>query len=234
MLFCWKEFRGRKDQGHSLLHSLLASSIVKSVGKQYVGFLDRSTAIIGPFSAEMALASLANLVTSIVSQHFLFRTSRLASHAVVPVCTGCSQYFGGHHLTPRIGCSPMISHQEIFQNSICWHGKNNSEVPAGDYQKICAATIRIATNYVRNSKFCTHIIPLRVDMFFSLPYVLGLLAAAHAAPQVKIGKTTLTGSDITGLKLDFFGGMKFSISRISRNPSWLFTYRDPFCRTSSR
>jgi len=27
-----------------------------------------------------------------------------------------------------------------------------------------------------------------------------------AAPQVKIGKTTITGTDITGLKLDFFGG----------------------------
>jgi len=30
---------------------------------------------------------------------------------------------------------------------------------------------------------------------------------AGAAPQVKMGKTTITGRDITDLKLDFFGGV---------------------------
>ena len=51
--------------------------------------------------------------------------------------------------------------------------------------------------------------PLLVDMILSLPYLLGLVAAVHAqaTPQVKIGKTTFVGRDITELKLDFFGGM---------------------------
>ncbi|KAF8802044.1 extracellular triacylglycerol lipase precursor [Phlegmacium glaucopus] len=55
-----------------------------------------------------------------------------------------------------------------------------------------------------------------------LTYVLGLLAVAHAAvsghpappqpatPQIKLGGTTLTGRDITGLQLDFFGGIPFA------------------------
>jgi hypothetical protein len=50
-------------------------------------------------------------------------------------------------------------------------------------------------------------------MILSFFYPLGLLVAvAHAtAPQVQIGKTTLVGLDITGFKLDFFGGMIFTI-----------------------
>ncbi|KAF5350556.1 hypothetical protein D9756_008574 [Leucocoprinus leucothites] len=47
---------------------------------------------------------------------------------------------------------------------------------------------------------------------------LGLLSAAAAAlivvsygaPEVKIGKTTLIGRDVTGLKQDFFGGIPFA------------------------
>jgi acetylcholinesterase len=31
-----------------------------------------------------------------------------------------------------------------------------------------------------------------------------------AAPQLKLGGTTLVGRDITGLKLEFFGGASFS------------------------
>ena len=48
-------------------------------------------------------------------------------------------------------------------------------------------------------------------MILSFFCQLGLLALAHAAPQVRIGKTTLVGLDITGAKLDFFGGMIFTI-----------------------
>jgi hypothetical protein len=33
-----------------------------------------------------------------------------------------------------------------------------------------------------------------------------LAAGSYGAPQVKIGKTTLIGRDVTGLKQDFFGG----------------------------
>jgi acetylcholinesterase len=50
-------------------------------------------------------------------------------------------------------------------------------------------------------------------MTLSLLYGLGLLVAlAYAAPpQVQIGNATLVGLDITGFKLDFFGGMIFII-----------------------
>ncbi|KAH9474384.1 Lipase 2 [Psilocybe cubensis] len=36
------------------------------------------------------------------------------------------------------------------------------------------------------------------------------IAVGYAAPQVKLGKTTLVGRDITELKLDFFGGIPFA------------------------
>ena len=48
-------------------------------------------------------------------------------------------------------------------------------------------------------------------MIFFLFYLLGLKALAHAAPQVQIGDTTLVGLNITGFKLDFFGGMIITI-----------------------
>ena len=48
-------------------------------------------------------------------------------------------------------------------------------------------------------------------MILFLFYLLGLKALAHAAPQVQIGDTTLVGLNITGFKLDFFGGMIITI-----------------------
>ena len=49
-------------------------------------------------------------------------------------------------------------------------------------------------------------------MILSLPYLLGLLAVVHAqAPQVNIGNTILVGRVISELRLDFFGGMSFTI-----------------------
>ena len=49
-------------------------------------------------------------------------------------------------------------------------------------------------------------------MILRLFYLLGFVAVlAHAAPQVQIGNTKLVGLDITGFKLDFFGGRIFSI-----------------------
>ena len=52
-----------------------------------------------------------------------------------------------------------------------------------------------------------------MTLCLSLLYGLGLLVAlTHAAPpQVQIGNATLIGLDITGFKLDFFGGMIFII-----------------------
>jgi acetylcholinesterase len=44
-------------------------------------------------------------------------------------------------------------------------------------------------------------------MFFPVAFLLGALSCVHAAPQIKLGKTTLTGLDITGLGLEFFGGI---------------------------
>ena len=72
---------------------------------------------------------------------------------------------------------------------------------------------------------------LRVNMIRSLPYLLGLVAAVHAqaAPQVKIGKTTLVGRDITELKLDFFGGMVINTDFIIyHNIQGLLVYRNSF------
>jgi len=44
-------------------------------------------------------------------------------------------------------------------------------------------------------------------MLIRVSSVVGFLAsAAFAAPQVKIGKTTLVGKDVTLLHQDFFGG----------------------------
>jgi hypothetical protein len=37
-----------------------------------------------------------------------------------------------------------------------------------------------------------------------------VLSPALAAPEVKIGQTTLVGRDVTGLKQDFFGGKEQS------------------------
>lgn len=69
-------------------------------------------------------------------------------------------------------------------------------------------------------------------MILGLLYVLGLLAVAHAAPQVQIGNTKLIGLDITGFKLDFFGGMIFTISLCVVRGS-LF-YRDSIRQASPR
>ena len=68
-------------------------------------------------------------------------------------------------------------------------------------------------------------------MIFSLLYVLEFLAVAHAAPQVQMGNTTIDGLDITGLNLDFFGGMIFTVFLCVVRGSSLF-YRDSFRRTS--
>ena len=78
-------------------------------------------------------------------------------------------------------------------------------------------------------------------MILSLLYLLELLALSHAAPlalshaapQVQLGNTTLVGLDITGFKLDFFGGMIFTIFLSAVRGSRLF-YRNPFRRASHR
>ncbi len=44
-------------------------------------------------------------------------------------------------------------------------------------------------------------------MLLSAAGLLSALLLVNAAPQVQLGNTTLTGRDITGFKLDFFGGM---------------------------
>ena len=71
-------------------------------------------------------------------------------------------------------------------------------------------------------------------MILSLFYLLGLEAVlAHAAPQVQIGNTKLVGLDITGFKLDFFGGRTFSIFLLVVRGSRFF-YRDSFRQASPR
>ncbi|KAF5350555.1 hypothetical protein D9756_008573 [Leucocoprinus leucothites] len=40
--------------------------------------------------------------------------------------------------------------------------------------------------------------------------VAALITVSYGAPEVKIGKTTLIGRDVTGLKQDFFGGIPFA------------------------
>ncbi|KAF8152915.1 extracellular triacylglycerol lipase precursor [Crassisporium funariophilum] len=59
---------------------------------------------------------------------------------------------------------------------------------------------------------CSSGVLLALDMLCRIPYLLGFLAAvsAQVAPQIKIGKTTLVGRDLTGFKLDFFGGIPFA------------------------
>ncbi|KIM41288.1 hypothetical protein M413DRAFT_445322 [Hebeloma cylindrosporum] len=47
-------------------------------------------------------------------------------------------------------------------------------------------------------------------MMFKISSLLALLSLVYAAPQIKVGKTTLVGRDITGLKQDFFGGIPFA------------------------
>ncbi|TFK31315.1 extracellular triacylglycerol lipase precursor [Crucibulum laeve] len=47
-------------------------------------------------------------------------------------------------------------------------------------------------------------------MLLPIAFTFGLLASVAAAPQVKIGKTTFTGRDVTLLKQDFFGGIPFA------------------------
>lgn len=65
-------------------------------------------------------------------------------------------------------------------------------------------------------------------MILSLFYLLGLLALlAHAAPQVQIGNTKLVGLDITLAKLDFFGGMIYTIF-LCVVRGLKFSYRDSF------
>jgi len=45
-----------------------------------------------------------------------------------------------------------------------------------------------------------------------LPVALAyFITLAAAAPQIQLGNTTLIGRDITGLKLDFFGGIPFAV-----------------------
>ncbi|PPQ91996.1 hypothetical protein CVT25_004652 [Psilocybe cyanescens] len=44
----------------------------------------------------------------------------------------------------------------------------------------------------------------------TIPYILATIVVVKAAPQLSLGKTTLVGRDITGLKLDFFGGIPFA------------------------
>lgn len=52
-----------------------------------------------------------------------------------------------------------------------------------------------------------------------------LAVGSYAAPKVKVGKTTLIGRDVTGLKQDFFGGACFDLSD---HRSFLFGSRDTF------
>ncbi|KJA23957.1 hypothetical protein HYPSUDRAFT_1079387 [Hypholoma sublateritium FD-334 SS-4] len=47
-------------------------------------------------------------------------------------------------------------------------------------------------------------------MLLSVVGLLSTLSLVHAAPKLQLGRTTLTGRDITGLKLDFFGGIPFA------------------------
>ena len=76
-------------------------------------------------------------------------------------------------------------------------------------------------------------------MFSSLFHLLGFqafLANAAAAPQAQIGKTTLVGLDITGFKLDFFGGKDYLYSPIFPMLDCLqcSSYRDSLRQTSHR
>ena len=47
-------------------------------------------------------------------------------------------------------------------------------------------------------------------MLFKISSLVAVLSVVHAAPQIKIGNTTFTGRDVTGLKQDFFGGVNCS------------------------
>ncbi|KAF9477645.1 extracellular triacylglycerol lipase precursor [Pholiota conissans] len=47
-------------------------------------------------------------------------------------------------------------------------------------------------------------------MLLPIAGLFSVLSLVHAAPQLKLGKTTLVGRDITELKLDFFGGIPYA------------------------
>jgi hypothetical protein len=47
-------------------------------------------------------------------------------------------------------------------------------------------------------------------MLFNIASFLALVSVVPAAPQIKVGKTTFIGRDVTGLKQDFFGGVNCS------------------------
>jgi hypothetical protein len=70
-----------------------------------------------------------------------------------------------------------------------------------------------------------------------LTYVFLLAAAStvFAAPQVKLGGTTLIGRDIPSLEQEFFGGtvVGFSESHLTRRFSFLLHSRLTICRTST-
>ena len=73
---------------------------------------------------------------------------------------------------------------------------------------------------------------LLVPLQAMLSHVLlgSLLALATAAPQVKLGDTTLVGRDVTLLNQDFFGGNPPSpVASLTTD----MLYSDPLCRTSS-
>lgn len=73
-------------------------------------------------------------------------------------------------------------------------------------------SLNLVYNHTQSPKSCiTFLLLLRVNMILSIFYLLGLQALAHAAPEVQLGNTKLLGRDITGFKLDFFGGMIFAI-----------------------
>ncbi|KAF5325202.1 hypothetical protein D9619_009955 [Psilocybe cf. subviscida] len=66
-------------------------------------------------------------------------------------------------------------------------------------------------------------------MFLSVALLLGALSCVHAAPQINLGKTTLTGLDITGLGLEFFGGIPFAeppLGKLRLKPTVLKTRLD--------
>lgn len=53
---------------------------------------------------------------------------------------------------------------------------------------------------------CLRFLP---QMLLPVIFLFGLLSSIYAAPQVQLGKTTLTGQDSPAFGLEFFGGEPF-------------------------
>ena len=51
-------------------------------------------------------------------------------------------------------------------------------------------------------------------MLLSISVIFSLFLSALSSPEVQLGHTKLTGRDLTGLKLEFFGGIALFLTSL--------------------